>query len=103
MRGGFYGEQPSLTDLDDGDLKPTTDFRDVYAALLAELLTTDPARILDGHATQLPLLQMRRHGWKRGGCRSGVMRRNRHESGAVVTIPAHGLYEGMDAGPAQPT
>ena len=29
--GGFVGAQPSLTDLDDGDLKPTTDFRDVYA------------------------------------------------------------------------
>jgi uncharacterized protein (DUF1501 family) len=29
VKGGFYGEQPSLTDLDDGDLKPTTDFRAV--------------------------------------------------------------------------
>jgi uncharacterized protein (DUF1501 family) len=56
VRGGFYGEQPSLTDLDDGDLKPTTDFRDVYATMLAKVLSTDPARVLDGHDHQLPLL-----------------------------------------------
>ncbi len=30
--GRLIGEQPSLTDLDDGDLKATMDFRDVYAA-----------------------------------------------------------------------
>ena len=29
VRGGLHGEQPSLTDLDDGDLKYTVDFRDV--------------------------------------------------------------------------
>ena len=29
VKGGFYGEEPSLTDLDNGDLKPTMDFRDV--------------------------------------------------------------------------
>ena len=50
VAGGFYGDQPSLTDLDDGDLKTTTDFRDTYATLLAKLLDTDPARILGpGH------------------------------------------------------
>ena len=57
VRGGFYGEQPSLTDLDDGDLKPTTDFRDIYATLLAGVLGADPGRILDGHDRRLPLLQ----------------------------------------------
>ncbi len=46
VTGGFYGDQPSLTDLDDGDLKTTTDFRDTYATLLAKVLNTDPARIL---------------------------------------------------------
>ena len=29
--GRLIGEQPSLTDLDDGDLKASMDFRDVYA------------------------------------------------------------------------
>ena len=34
VKGGFYGDEPSLTDLDNGDLKFTTDFRSVYATLL---------------------------------------------------------------------
>lgn len=42
VKGGFYGDEPSLTDLDDGDLKPTTDFRDIYYALLAHTLGADP-------------------------------------------------------------
>src|SRR5262249_46987302 len=33
LKGGLHGDQPSLTDLDDGDLKYTVDFRDVYAGL----------------------------------------------------------------------
>ncbi|NJC73147.1 DUF1501 domain-containing protein [Planosporangium thailandense] len=53
VRGGLYGAQPSLTDLDDGDLKFTTDFRDVYATLLDGVLGTDPARILDGWSGQV--------------------------------------------------
>lgn len=43
VRGGFYGDQPSLTDLDNGDLKYTTDFRDVYHEVLARTVGTDPA------------------------------------------------------------
>jgi uncharacterized protein (DUF1501 family) len=42
VKGGFYGEEPSLTDLDHGDLKATTDFRDVYYELLSTTLQTDP-------------------------------------------------------------
>src|SRR6266851_194842 len=34
VKGGFYGEEPSLTGLDQGDLKYTTDFRSVYATVL---------------------------------------------------------------------
>lgn len=33
VSGGFYGKHPSLTDLDQGDLKMTTDFRSVYATM----------------------------------------------------------------------
>jgi uncharacterized protein (DUF1501 family) len=47
--GGFYGEQPSLTDLDDGDLKATMDFRDIYAAVMDSVLDADPVRYLDGY------------------------------------------------------
>jgi uncharacterized protein (DUF1501 family) len=43
VKGGFYGDEPSLTDLDDGDLKVTTDFRDVYHTLLTRTIDTDPA------------------------------------------------------------
>ncbi|MEU6075969.1 DUF1501 domain-containing protein [Micromonospora sp. NPDC047074] len=48
VRGGLYGEAPSLTDLDDGDLRFTTDFRDIYATLLARVLDTDPGAVLGG-------------------------------------------------------
>jgi uncharacterized protein (DUF1501 family) len=51
--GGLYGEAPSLTDLDDGDLKFTVDFRDVYARLLHDVLGSDPARTLDGWTGRL--------------------------------------------------
>ena len=33
-KAGLYGTHPSLTDLNDGDLKHTVDFRSVYASLL---------------------------------------------------------------------
>lgn len=42
VKGGFYGDEPSLTDLNDGDLKTTTDFRDVYHELLTKTLQSDP-------------------------------------------------------------
>jgi len=46
VKGGFYGAQPSLGDLDAGDLKFTTDFRDVYSTLLQDVLETDPGKVL---------------------------------------------------------
>lgn len=48
VRGGFVGEQPSLTDLDAGDLKFDTDFRSVYATVLDKVLGVDPASVLGG-------------------------------------------------------
>jgi uncharacterized protein (DUF1501 family) len=42
VKGGFYGDEPSLTDLNDGDLKITTDFRDIYHELLSHTLGSDP-------------------------------------------------------------
>jgi len=55
VRGGFYGEQPSLTDLDNGDLKANVDFRSVYAEVLGTVLGTDPARVLSSPKPQLGL------------------------------------------------
>lgn len=49
VKGGFYGKTPSLTDLDDGNLKMTTDFRRVYATMIAEWMGhEDTASILKG-------------------------------------------------------
>jgi uncharacterized protein (DUF1501 family) len=53
INGGFYGAQPSLADLDNGDLKETTDFRDIYATLLDHVLSSDPAPILNNHPGRL--------------------------------------------------
>jgi uncharacterized protein (DUF1501 family) len=55
VSGGFVGEQPSLTDLDQGDLRFGTDFRSVYATVLADVLRADPARALGGEFPLLPL------------------------------------------------
>ncbi len=44
LNGGFYGRHPSLTDLDEGDLKMTTDFRSVYATMIKEWMGWDDAR-----------------------------------------------------------
>jgi uncharacterized protein (DUF1501 family) len=41
LKGGLYGRPPSLTDLDDGNLKMTTDFRRVYATAIKEWLGYD--------------------------------------------------------------
>ncbi|MFI6761348.1 DUF1501 domain-containing protein [Micromonospora sp. NPDC050417] len=56
VAGGFYGEQPPLTDLDDGDLKATVDFRDVFGTVIASVLKADPGRYLDRYDVRpLPL------------------------------------------------
>lgn len=41
VQGGFYGEHPSLTDLDNGNLKMTRDFRSVYGTMLKEWMGFD--------------------------------------------------------------
>jgi len=49
VRGGIHGAQPSLTDLDQGDLKFSIDFRSVYATLLGSVLEADPGKVLGGY------------------------------------------------------
>jgi uncharacterized protein (DUF1501 family) len=54
--GGMHGRHPSLTDLDDGNLKMTTDFRRVYASMIAEWLGhADTRSILKGSFAPLGL------------------------------------------------
>ena len=49
VAGGLHGRHPSLTDLDDGNLKMTTDFRRVYASMIEGWLGfDDSASILKG-------------------------------------------------------
>jgi uncharacterized protein (DUF1501 family) len=49
VAGGFFGQPPSLTDLDDGNLKMTNDFRRVYATVIKEWLGyDDTAAVLKG-------------------------------------------------------
>ena len=46
IKGGFYGDQPSLSKLIDGDLAVTTDFRDVYATVLESILKSPAEQTL---------------------------------------------------------
>ncbi len=53
---GVVGNHPSLSDLDQGDLKFGTDFRSVYAALLTNWMGADSARVLRGEYAPAPVI-----------------------------------------------
>ena len=57
VKGGLYGSEPSLTALDNGNLKFTTDFRSVYAAVLQDYLNAPAADLLGGTFETLKLLK----------------------------------------------
>tara|TARA_E500000318_G_scaffold5598_2_gene5757 strand:+ start:66663 stop:68006 length:1344 start_codon:yes stop_codon:yes gene_type:complete len=57
VRGGFHSRHPSLTSLEQGDLKYTCDFRSVYAEVLDEWLSTKSDEVLDGKFKHLRVLQ----------------------------------------------
>jgi uncharacterized protein (DUF1501 family) len=46
VKGGFYGEFPNLRNLDDGNLRYTTDFRRVYATALESILEINAKEVL---------------------------------------------------------
>jgi uncharacterized protein (DUF1501 family) len=47
VKGGFYGDQPSLTDLDEnGNLRFEIDFRSVYATVLEQIIGVDARSFL---------------------------------------------------------
>lgn len=56
LNGGLVGEHPSLEDLESGDLKHHTDFRQIYATLLENWMGWDSEAILGQRYTKLPLL-----------------------------------------------
>jgi uncharacterized protein (DUF1501 family) len=56
-KAGLVGAHPSFDDLDDGDLKYHTDFRRVYAALLADWLGCPPEPVVGAGFPPLHLLR----------------------------------------------
>jgi uncharacterized protein (DUF1501 family) len=59
VKGGAVGKHPSLSDLDAGDLKHHTDFRQVYATLLDGWLGCESFGILGGRYKPIELLKKR--------------------------------------------
>jgi uncharacterized protein (DUF1501 family) len=57
VRPGLIGRHPSLTDLDEGDLKHHTDFRQVYAAVLEDWLRVPSEPLLHGRYSPVDVLR----------------------------------------------
>lgn len=57
VNAGVHGGPPSLTDLDDGDLKYRVDFRQVYAEVLDNWLSAPSATVLESRYKHLKLLR----------------------------------------------
>lgn len=57
VKPGIIGDHPSLTDLDEGDLKYKIDFRTVYAGILEGWLKADSRKILEGEYRALPIIK----------------------------------------------
>jgi uncharacterized protein (DUF1501 family) len=59
VKGGVYGADPSLTDLNAGNLKMKIDFRDVYTTIIQNWLgnsASEAAQVLNGTFTNLGFL-----------------------------------------------
>jgi uncharacterized protein (DUF1501 family) len=57
LRAGPHGATPDLSDLVDGDLRTSVDFRSVYATVLERWLGIDSQSALNGAFEPLPLLK----------------------------------------------
>ena len=55
-KNGIYNAAPNLSDLDDGDLKHSVDFKNVYATLLKKWLNTDEQKILGNKFSYLDFI-----------------------------------------------
>ena len=58
LKPGFQGQPASLTNLDNGNLRFTTDFRSVYATLLEDWLEADSKAILGDSFPKLGILNV---------------------------------------------
>ncbi|MBI3464475.1 MAG: DUF1501 domain-containing protein [Planctomycetes bacterium] len=57
VNAGLHGATPSLTDLADGDVKMSVDFRHVYATVLEKWLGIPAKSALSGNSEHLPLFR----------------------------------------------
>jgi len=57
VKPGLVGDHPSLTDLDEGDLKYRIDFRSVYAGILEGWMKADSKKILEGSYKPVPVVK----------------------------------------------
>ena len=59
VKGGFYGEYPSLEPNEqvEGDMRFNNDFRSTYATLLDQWMGVDPHTILDGNYEQFDMIR----------------------------------------------
>ena len=55
-KNGIYNAAPNLSDLDDGDLKHSVDFKNAYATLLKKWLNTDEQKILGNKFSYLDFI-----------------------------------------------
>ena len=58
VKAGVLGVHPSLTDLDQGDLKHTVDFRAVYASILDDWMKAPAAKVLGGEYSKGSVLRV---------------------------------------------
>jgi uncharacterized protein (DUF1501 family) len=56
LKGGLYGEHPSLDTLDNGDVKYTVDFRSVYATVIEKWFSRPTAGVLAGTFPTMSML-----------------------------------------------
>ncbi|HRP62481.1 MAG TPA: DUF1501 domain-containing protein [Phycisphaerales bacterium] len=57
VQPGLRGEHPSLTNLDEGDLRYNVDFRQLYASVLEDWMKADSAAILGGRFQKAGVLK----------------------------------------------
>jgi uncharacterized protein (DUF1501 family) len=56
VKGGLYGDYPSLTNLDSGDLKYGTDFRGIYATFIDRWLGAHSREVLNANYEHVPFV-----------------------------------------------
>jgi uncharacterized protein (DUF1501 family) len=56
VKGGLYGKYPSLSELDEGDLAHTVDFRSVYATLIERWFGVQHEKVLSAKYAVLPIV-----------------------------------------------